>query len=111
MIFLDQAPLFIERNAVAQDVIIVIRKIFRILPVLDLLQSRLTACLQTIQRLGILGLKQRHTPLTGIAHYNVTAAFSALPIRVYGIASPGKNTGQERMIEILFVVMVADGLT
>ena len=110
VIFLDQAPLFIKCNAIAQDVIIVICKIFRILPVLDLLQSCLTACLQTIQRLGILGLKQRHTPLTGIAHHNITAAFAAFPVGVHRVTSPGKNTGQERMLEIFFVVVVADGL-
>ena len=57
----DQAPLLVKRNAIAQDLVIFIPEIFRVLPRFDLAQRRITRCRQVLRRLGHLRLKGHDT--------------------------------------------------
>ena len=64
---LDQTALFIKCNAIAEDGVIVLLKLFGILPVFNLLESRCTVFFQAVQRFGIFGLEDRNSCIAGVA--------------------------------------------
>ena len=107
---LDQTALFIKRDPIAEDRVIVILKFFGILPVFDLLQSLCTALLQTTKRFGILGLEENDLRSVWMINDDVAAPLAVFPVGLYRAAGTGQDPGQERMVEILFVVVVANGL-
>ena len=83
---MDQAALFIKCNAIAENGVIVLLKLFGILPVFDLLQCRCAAFFQSIQFFAILCLKENDLRSVGMEHDNIAAALAVFPVGFYLIA-------------------------
>ena len=109
LFYLDQASFLIERDPIAEDRIIVILKLFGILPVFDLLQSLGAALLQTTKRFGILGLEENDLRSVRMIHDDVAAALAVFPVGLYRTAGAGQDTCQESMVEVFPIIMVTDG--
>ena len=105
----NQAPLLIERDPIAKNRVIVILKLFRILPVFDLVKGRCAVFGHCILCVGILRLKNSDAISLRVKDDHIAAAFAMLLIGVHLIARSGKNSSQERMVKIFSLVMVADG--
>ena len=109
LFFAYHAALLEERDAITEDVIIVIPEVRCIHPVIDLLNGSITGIRQSIQSFGILGFKNRHTAIADILYNDIAATFTMLFIGFHYIASTSKNACKESVVEILPVVVVADG--
>ena len=105
----DQAPLLVKRNAVVKFLVVVVPERFRIPPVIDLFQCRLTRRWQSIQAFHAFDLEDRESRVILVKDDNIAAPFAVLAVRFHTMPSPGKNTGQERMVKVFLVIVVADG--
>ena len=110
LFYLNQASFLIERDPIAEDRIIVILKLFGILPVFDLLQSLGAALLQTTKRFGILGLEENDLRSVRMINNDVAAPFAVFPIGFYCAARASQDACQESMVEVFLIIMVTDGL-
>ena len=81
------------------------------MPVFDLVKGRCAVFGHCILCAGILRLKNSNAISLRVKDYHIAAPFSMLLIGVHLIARSRKNSSQERMVKIFFVVMVADGFT
>ena len=88
---MDQTALFIKRDPIAEDRVIVLLKFFGILPVFDLLQSLCTALLQTTKRFGILGLEENDLRSVWMINDDVAAPFAVFPVGLYRAARAGQD--------------------
>ena len=78
-----QASFLIECDPIAENRVIVLLKLFGILPVFDLLQSRCAARFQSVQRFGILGLEENDLRSVRMINNDVAAPFAVFPCLLY----------------------------
>ena len=103
LFLLHHAPFLKERDAVAQDVIVVVFVFLRVHALIDLLQGGVTRTLELVEGLRVFRFEDRDAGVDAVVHDHVTAALAVLFIRVDHIAGAGENAGEERMVEILAV--------
>ena len=59
----------------------------------------------------IFDFKNGNAAIFRIIDDDITAAFTVFPVGFYGLSGSGKNACQKSMVEVFFIIVIADGFS
>ena len=106
--FLYQTAFLIERNSIAENLIIAVFKLFCIHAFIDLAQCRFTAFFHFLKCGRTLNLKDSEPSVFRIAYDHITPSLTVFSVGFHHIPRTGEDSSKECMIKIFFIIVITD---